>query len=196
MNSELNQQIEELEKQHFELTEKLVKLKRARTNNEVVQDHHLQNWNGSTTKLSEMFGEKTDLILIHNMGIGCSYCTLWADGLNGFAKPLADRSAFAVVSPDSIETQRKIAESRGWTFNMYSSKGCDFTAAMGFSVEKDGKTYYHPGFSTFRRHEDGSITRVAFDYFGPGDMYCAPWHMFELLHGGVDGWDPKMNYDK
>jgi predicted dithiol-disulfide oxidoreductase (DUF899 family) len=33
--------------------------------------------------LSELFGEKQYLIVIHNMGAGCRYCTLWADGFNG-----------------------------------------------------------------------------------------------------------------
>jgi predicted dithiol-disulfide oxidoreductase (DUF899 family) len=36
------------------------------------------------TSLLDMFGGKDRLLLIHNMGQGCRYCTLWADGFNGF----------------------------------------------------------------------------------------------------------------
>ncbi len=43
----------------------------------------------------EMFGDKKQLLLIHNMGQGCRYCTLWADGFNGFLKHL--ESVMSVV---------------------------------------------------------------------------------------------------
>ena len=36
------------------------------------------------TILLGMFGEHDMLLLIHNMGQGCRYCTLWADGFTGF----------------------------------------------------------------------------------------------------------------
>ena len=50
-----------------------------------------------------------------------------------------------------------------------------------------------PGFSTFRKNEDGTIERVASDFFGPGDTYLGLWHMFSLLAKGVDGWQPTFN---
>ena len=49
---------------------------------EVVQDYVLDGWDGPV-RLSELFGDKRDLILIHNMGKGCPSCTMWADGFNG-----------------------------------------------------------------------------------------------------------------
>ena len=65
---------------------------------------------------------------------------------------------------------------------------------MGFIREYQGKTMHWPGFSTFRRREDGSIVRVAHASFGPGDPYCGIWHMFGILENGVDGWQPKFSY--
>ena len=48
--------------------------------------------------------------------------------------------------------------------------------------------------STFHKDADGTITRIAHDHFGPGDLYNPVWHMFPLLDGGVDGWQPKFRY--
>ena len=69
-----------------------------------VQDYELTNVAGPV-RLSELFGPHEDLILSHNMGVSCSYCTLWADGFNGVADHLANRAAFVVSSPDDPETQ-------------------------------------------------------------------------------------------
>ena len=44
---------------------------------------------------------KRDLIVIHNMGASCPYCTLWADGFNGIYDHLADRAAFVALQPRS-----------------------------------------------------------------------------------------------
>ncbi|MBK9248868.1 MAG: DUF899 family protein [Ignavibacteria bacterium] len=190
----IQQQIDKLEKQKDDILAQLVSLKRQRTNNEQIKNYELLDFAGNSVSLLDMFGDKNDLIVIHNMGKGCNYCTLWADGFNGFAKPFADRAAFVLVSPDSPEVQQEFAESRGWTFQMASSQGSTFTSELGFSEFKDGKQYYAPGYSTFRKNPDGSITRAAYDYFGPGDLYCAVWHIFELLPEGVENWHPKKVY--
>ena len=54
-----------------------------------VQDYEFTNTEGKV-RLSELFGQHEDLILIHNMGVSCSYCTLWADGYNGIHPPFGD----------------------------------------------------------------------------------------------------------
>ena len=63
-----------------------------------VQDYSFTGSAGEKVKLSEMFGSGSELILIHNMGRTCRYCTLWADGLNGFTKHLESRAAFVVTT--------------------------------------------------------------------------------------------------
>jgi predicted dithiol-disulfide oxidoreductase (DUF899 family) len=129
-------------------------------------------------------------MVIHNMGKGCSYCTLWADGFNGFVKPLNDRVPFVLVSPDKPSVQKEFAESRGWTFKMLSASESTFTKDLGF--EKEEKKYW-PGVSTFVRKE-GKIFRVNYDFFGPGDYYCSVWHLFDLLPKGENAWKPKYVY--
>lgn len=158
---------------------------------QAVKDYHLQDQKGRKIKFSSLFGKKEDLILIHNMGKGCTYCTMWADGFNGVVPHLEDRAAFAVVSPDSPEVQKKFYNSRKWKFRMYSSKGSSFAKDMGFETAKGEP---QPGVSVFYKNRTGEISRVAKDYFGPGDPYCGVWHLFDLLPGGPKGWHPQYKY--
>lgn len=157
---------------------------------EPVANHVLHRTDGSTVRLSELFGDKRDLLLVHNMGKGCRYCTLWADGLNGFTDHLESRTAFALVSGDDPATADAFAAGRGWRFRVLSGHESEFTSAMGFKTEHGNQ----PGVSAFRLQDDGSIVRTGFDHFGPGDDYCAPFPLFELLEGGIGDWEPKYQY--
>jgi predicted dithiol-disulfide oxidoreductase (DUF899 family) len=168
--------------------QRLAELKR-RLPREEVRDYALAGWEGPV-KLSELFGSKPDLIVIHNMGTGCRYCTLWADGFNGVRSHLESRAGFVVVSPDKADAQRAFAESRGWKFRMASGQGSTFIEDMGFRGEKS----WRPGVSTFAR-EGGKIYRVAKASFGPYDPFCGVWHLMGLLQDGEDGWEPQYRYD-
>lgn len=156
---------------------------------EPVTDYVLAGWNGPI-RLSELFQGKGDLVVIHNMGQGCRYCTLWADGLNGVWRHIADRAGFVVCSPDAVEKQREFATGRGWTFPMVSGRGATFIEDMGF---REGGSW-QPGVSTFRKKPDGSIERIASAPFGPFDPFCGVWHLIALLADGVNGWEPKYRY--
>jgi predicted dithiol-disulfide oxidoreductase (DUF899 family) len=155
-----------------------------------TEDYRLHGPNGDTTALSDLFGDKSDLIVIQNMGQSCRYCTMWADGFMGVKQHLEDRAAFALVSPDSPSEQQAFAKSRGWTFRILSSHGTPFKKDLGFESETGDQS---PGVSTFRR-EGTKLINIANDFFGPGDSYCAVWHLYDLLHGGADGWEPQYEY--
>lgn len=170
----------------------LIALMRAQAP-EPVEDFTLQGPDGDVP-LSSLFGDKDELIVIHNMGSACPYCTLWADGFNGLQAHFENRAAFVVVSPDTPEQQKVFAEGRGWTMRMVSNGNSGFTAAMGFVHEDAGQSWNMPGYSTFRRDADGVITRAAYDVFGPGDAYNPVWHMFPLLPEGVNAWEPQFDY--
>ena len=157
---------------------------------ESVQDYSLKGINGDV-KLSDLFGDKSDLILIHNMGKSCPYCTLWADGFMGLLPHFKNRAAFVVVSPDDPATQKEFADGRGWKFQMISAQGSTFTKDMGYETDEG---YVLPGYSTFHKDKDGKITRITHGYFGPGDDYCGIWHMFELLKDGAGEWQPGFSY--
>ena len=158
---------------------------------ELVSDYAFLAHDGSKVKLSEMFGEHRDLILVHNMGRGCAYCTMWADGFTGLVKHLEDRAGFAVVSKDDVAIQREFFQGRGWNFKMYSSVGSTFNRDMGYETEKGGQ---QPGVSAFQRDTEGRIFRTGQTSFGPGDDFCAVWPMLDLLRDGPAGWAPKFEY--
>ena len=180
--------IQSLELSLVRQQEKLAALKR-RQPPESVADYVLAGPTGPV-KLSALFGKKRDLIVIHNMGASCPYCTMWADGFNGIHPHLADRAGFVVVSPDRPAAQKKFAKGRGWKFPMYSGQGSTFIQDMGFMPKPDQPM---PGVSTFRK-KGGKIERVASGYFGPFDAFCATWPLIALLDGGVGGWQPKHRY--
>ena len=147
---------------------------------EEVSNYEFSSINGAV-RLADLFGDREDLILIHNMGVACSYCTLWADGYNGIHQHVIRRAAFAASSPDRPSVQQKFAESRGWKFPMVSHAGSTFAADMGYVSQNGG---WMPGVSVFRREAD-VITRVSNTGFSPGDDFCTLWHFFDLLPGGV-----------
>lgn len=159
---------------------------------EEVKDYEFTGSDGRACKLSDLFGDKSDLIIIHNMGKSCPYCTLWADGFEGFRQHLEDRAGFALVSPNSPDEVREFAEGRNWKFRTLSGAGSSFTKDMGYESDKGAP---QPGISTFVRTTNGRIERVATASFGPGDDFCSIWHMFDLLADGANDWGPKYNYD-
>jgi predicted dithiol-disulfide oxidoreductase (DUF899 family) len=158
---------------------------------DVTVDYHFLDGDGNEISLASLFGDKDDLIVVHNMGKGCAYCTLWADGFNGVFHHLENRTSFAVVSPDKPEIMKSFADGRGWKFRILSNAGGTFSKDMGYENDKGGPL---PGMSTFHRDADGNISRVAHAPFGPGDDFCAVWHMFDMLKDGQNSWQPKFDY--
>lgn len=168
---------------------KVIKLRRARPR-QLVQDYVFKDHAGRPVRLTQLFGDKKELILVHNMGTHCRYCTLWADGFMGLVKHLENRAGFAVESADAPAKQKVFYASRGWNFKMLSSAGTDFKREMGFA---DSQGNPEPGVSVFEK-KNGKIYRTAWDGFGPGDDYCTAWHFFDLLPGGAKNWEPQYRY--
>lgn len=188
----LQKEIERLEKQLLKDKQKLAQMRREVEPLE-VQDYIFITGGGKKVKLSKMFGAHDELVLVHNMGVRCAYCTMWADGFNGLREHLANRAAFVVVSPDEPKIMSEFAKGRGWKFPIYSHRGTDFGKALGFESPSGGAW---PGVSTFFRNPDGKIFRVAKAFFGPGDDFCSTWHFLDLLPRGANNWEPKYSYKK
>lgn len=181
-NEGVEDKMRKLEEDISTSRKKLVKLLRKQAAMD-VQDYTMKDTAGNDIKLSEMFGDKENLILIHNMGKSCPYCTLWADGFSGVAYFIEKKAAFALTSPDSPDVQKQFAESRGWKMKTYSAAGTSFIKDMGYEMEN--KSYW-PGVSVFHKDSNGQVTRVAMDFFGPGDFYASPFHLFDLIPGNVN----------
>jgi predicted dithiol-disulfide oxidoreductase (DUF899 family) len=159
-----------------------------------VENYSIRDKEGNTVSLSDIFLHHDELIVIHNMGKSCVYCTLWADGLSSSTPHFLDRCGFALVSPNDYQTMAAFASSRDWKFPYYSGAETSFITDMGFSLQtEDGKTRYTPGFTSFLK-KDNKIFRVACDLFGPGDFYSPIWHMMDMLYYEEKVWSPKFGY--
>ena len=88
-----------------------MRLLQAAAEPQEVRDYELSGWDGPV-HLSQLFGDKRDLILIFNMGRECSSCTMWADGFNGVYDHLASRAAFVVASPNPVDVQKAFAKNK------------------------------------------------------------------------------------
>ena len=146
---------------------------------EVVLDYLFDGW-GGPVRLSELFGDQRDLILIHNMGKGCPSCTMWADGFNGVYDHLASRAAFVVSSPNPVEVQKAFAADMGYR-------------RLGADAGGDALGGWWPGVSVFRR-DDQRILRVSDTELGPGDDLCVVYSLFDLVPGSSLNWEPKYKY--
>lgn len=186
-SDEYNQAAEQLQA----LRQKMQGLQRQLAG-KTVSDYTLADLEGNPVQLSELFGDKKDLIVIHNMGRNCPYCTLWADGFNGIRHHLEDRASLVLVSADDSSTAADFAKSRGWSFRVLSSNGGPFSKDMLMESDKGAPW---PGISTFCLEDDTNIRRISYAYFGPGDDFCSLWHIFAMLKNGTDGWEPKVAYD-
>ena len=105
-----------------------------------VEPQEVSDYEFSTTegkvRLSELFGDKEYLFVIHNMGAGCPNCTLWADGFNGILRIL--KIALPLSSPRRTSRQRNSSSraARGWRFRMVSYLGTGFARDMGYHSDE------------------------------------------------------------
>ena len=151
-----------------------------------VQDYALKDTAGNTVMLSAAFGPHERMVLIHNMGFACHYCTLWAEGFNGLWKHIESgeyttAAKFVLVSNDRPDQQLAGAAMRGWTFTMLSARDTSLFDDLGFAEMKDGVPHWWPGVSTLVKSADGTIQRTGRATFGPGDQFCALWPFMELF---------------
>ncbi len=180
-------EIVELEGQIYELTLKLHELQKSNSG-EVVENYVFDTQAGQTNLL-ELFGEHERLLAIHNMGQACRYCTLWADGLNGFLPHLESAMAVVLVSKDSPDLQRTFANSRGWRFRLASHRGGDYAREQ--TVQEGAINM--PGAVVYERKGDDIVRKNAVT-FGPGDLYCSMWNLLALAGLSEDGWTPQYSY--
>ncbi len=183
----MNDKIQQLEKEIFDLIARLQALRKANTK-KPVPNYRFKTLDGEVTLL-ELFGERDKLMLIHNMGQGCRYCTLWADGFNGFVPHLESAMSLVLVSKDNPELQRTFANARGWRFRLASHGGGDYIKEQTVTPGSGNA----PGVVVYERQGD-RIFRKNAAVFGPGDMFCSMWGLLGLAGLGEEDWTPQYSY--
>ena len=153
-----------------------------------VKDYAFKTAEGETS-LSKLFGDRKKLLVIHNMGSGCNYCTLWADGFNGILPHLKDAMAVVMVSSETPEVQAAFAKGRNWGFAMASHKDLPYTkeqTTLGEWADNPGATVYEK--------IDGKIFLRNKCFFEPGDIYCSMWPLLGLAGIENKDWIPDFKY--
>ena len=178
---------QDVERQIMELTQELWQLRRSAPR-VAVSNYRFDTLQGSVSLL-ELFGDKSTLLAIHNMGQGCRYCTLWADGFNAFLPHLESVLAVALLSKDPPDVQRRFANARGWRFPLASHGGGDYMTEQSV-IEGGGNM---PGAVVYERDGD-TVYRKNATPFGPGDLYCSMWSLLGLAGLTEADWTPQYNY--
>ncbi|MBC8479408.1 MAG: DUF899 family protein [FCB group bacterium] len=184
----MNAKIQALEKQIGELSQELIKLRAESVEMEGIPNYSFNTLTGEVT-LRDLFNGKDTLFAIHNMGQGCRYCTLWADGLNGFLPHLEDRFSVVLLSKDSPELQQRFAHSRHWRFRMASHGGGKYIQEQTVLTGQENM----PGIVCYSIKEN-KIVRKNSAVFGPGDLFCSIWHVLALGGFNESNWVPQYSY--
>lgn len=183
--ADLQKQLDEKWTQRNALNLEMAELERQ-LGGKPMDDYELIRHDGSKVRLSEMFGEHSQMVLIHNMGFACKYCSLWADGFNGYFHHLesgeyGNKAKFLLVSNDRPDQQQAGAMQRGWKFDMLCCRETSLSMDWGYAKESDGKTHYGPGMMIIEKLEDGSLRCHQQTGICPGDSFMGLFHMFIRL---------------
>ena len=176
-----------LERQIFELTAKLNALRRD-NDPSPVPNYRFDTLTGEVTLL-DLFAGRDRLLAIHNMGQGCRYCTLWADGFNGMLAHLEDAMSVVLLSGDPPDLQRDLANSRNWRFRLASHGGGAYIVEQTVMEGVENM----PGAVLYERQGD-QVLRKNNCVFGPGDLYCSLWNLLGLAGLGEAEWTPQYRY--
>lgn len=185
----MRDEIKDIEQEIYKLNARLTELRKSNTG-VPVPNYTFKTLEGEVTLLN-LFGDHDKLLMIHNMGQGCRYCMLWADGFNGFLPHLESTMSVTMVSKDEPELQRRYANARGWRFRLASHSGGTYIQEQ--TVTEGGKN--SPGAVFYERVGD-KIFRKNSAEFGPGDIFCSMWGLLGLAGMGEEEWTPQYNYWK
>jgi predicted dithiol-disulfide oxidoreductase (DUF899 family) len=183
----VNPDIAVIEKQISDLTVKLGELRRA-SEGEEIPNYTFETLDGEVSLL-DLFGKQDKLLLIHNMGEACRYCTLWADGFNGILAHLESAMSVVLVSKDDPETQRRFAASRDWKFRLASHGGGEYIREQAVMEGSDNM----PGAVVYELSGD-RILRKNICVFGPGDIYCSLWPLLDMAGLSESEFTPQFSY--
>ena len=182
-----NDEVTALEQKIYAMTLELNKLKQE-AERVSVPNYTFKTLEGEVT-LGDLFAGKDKLLMIHNMGQGCRYCTLWGDGLSPLLPHLESVVSVAMVSKDAPELQRRFASSRGWRFRMASHGGGDYIKEQSAVPRQDN----YPGVVGYERDGD-KFYRTNSSPFGPGDLFCPVWNLLSTVGLKDDVFTPQYNY--
>jgi predicted dithiol-disulfide oxidoreductase (DUF899 family) len=174
----------------------------------VPQDYVFEGTDGRSVRLSELFGDKSTLVLYSYMygpamAEPCPSCTSMLDCLERAARHLTRHASLAVVAKSPMVRIAKLASERGWTqFRLLSS------AANSYNADYHGESATGnqiPMLNVFVREGDvvrhAYATELAFAPRDPGqdprhvDPIWPVWGALDFLPNGRGDFRPRLSYD-
>jgi predicted dithiol-disulfide oxidoreductase (DUF899 family) len=171
-----------------------------------VEKEYVFNGPSGQESLSNLFGDRSQLILYHFMlhptwEEGCGGCSFMMDNLPSSMAHLESKDLkFVAISQAPSENIEKFKRRMGWNFKWLSSFGTSFNHdfRVSFTPEEiaKGEVYYNyaanpknvgpenPGFSVFYKDSDGTIYHT-YSRFARGlDMYLSTYHYLDMTPKG------------
>ena len=155
--------------------------------------------------LADLFGGLGQLVVYHFMlgpdwKEGCPSCSFWADNYNGIDVHLAHRdTALVAISRAPLVSIEAYRKRMGWSFRWVSSAGSDFNFDFGVSFPPGPREVPNynfgtvkfggeeaPGFSEFRRGDDGAVYHTYSTYSRGIDALNGTYQMLDLTSKGRD----------
>jgi len=191
------------EKEFTRLRDELSRERRALPWERVEKEYFFEAPDGRVP-LADLFDGHGQLLVYHLMfGLdgseACKSCSFWADNFNGVDVHLAHRdTALVAISRAPLATLEAYRRRMGWTFRWVSSGESDFNFDFKVSSRpgEDEMDYNFgtmkvgpgemPGFSAFRRGDDGAVYRTYSTYARGVDMLNGAYHLLDLTSKGRD----------
>ena len=191
------------EKEFTKLRDELSRQRRALPWERVEKEYSSEAPEGRVA-LADLFDGRGQLLVYHLMfgadwNEACKSCSFWADNFNGVDVHLAHRdTALVAVSRAPVGRLDAYAKRMGWTFRWVSSGEGDFNFDYGVSSRPGevGMDYNFgtmkvgpgemPGFSAFRRGDDGAVYHTYSTYARGVDMLNGAYHLLDLTSKGRD----------
>ncbi len=191
------------EKEFTRLRDELSRERRALPWEKVEKDYAFEAPEGRVA-LADLFGGRSQLLVYHLMfgpdwTEACKSCSFWADNFNGIDVHLAHRdTALVAVSRAPLARAGSLRKRMGWTFRWVSSGESDFNFDYKVSSrarrrrdglqfrDDEGRSGEMPGFSAFRRGDDGAIYHTYSTYARGVDMLNGAYHLLDLTSKGRD----------
>ena len=195
-------------------TEEVAELRRklphsARVKEDYVFEEKDKSGNIKQTKLSELFEDGKDSLIIYSFMFGpqnetpCTSCTSILDGLNGMVFHAEQRVNIAIVARTSIEKLMNWAEGRGWkNLHLLSSSGNTYNSDYFGENEKGNQL---PILNVFHKTDEGIFHSYATELlFAPPekgqngrhvDSIWPLWNLYDYTpQGRGTDWYPKLKY--
>ena len=191
------------EKEFTRLRDELSRERRSLPWERVEKDYAFEAPEGRVA-LADLFGGHSQLLVYHLMfgpdwSEACKSCSFWADNFDGIDVHLAHRdTALVAVSRAPLATLEAYGKRMGWTFRWVSSGESDFNFDYKVSSRpgEDEMDYNFetmkvgpgemPGFSAFRRGDDGAVYHTYSTYARGVDMLNGAYHLLDLTSKGRD----------